>query len=93
MNIPEIHDFKARSAAKELLSDGITAVDDIGEMLYEHALEELFDELGFAGDGLDIVVDKIETDLGPVFVFRDRRRVTLKKARMLVAKQRTLDPE
>lgn len=77
-----------------MLSDGVTAVDDIGGMLYEHALEELFDELGFAADNLDIVVDKIETSFGPVFVFRDRRRVTLKKrARMLVAKQRTLDPE
>ena len=90
MNIPEIHDFDARSAAKELLSYGVTAVDDIGELLYKDALEELFDELGFAGDELDVVADRIDTDLGPVFVFRDRRRVTLKKARMYVAKQRTL---
>jgi len=92
MNITEIHDFNARSAAKELLSEGATAVDDIGEGLYQNALAELFDELGFAGDDLDIVTSRIDTDWGPVFVFRDRRRMTLKSARMLVAKHRTLRP-
>ena len=75
MNIPDVHDFDAARACKELLKRGFTVVDDIGELLYKNAEEELFEELGHRGDYLDIVTDRVDTDMGPVFVFRDSQRV------------------
>ena len=54
------------------------------------ASDESADELGIAGDDLDIVTDRIETTWGPVFVFRDRGRVMLKQVKKLVAEDRPL---
>jgi hypothetical protein len=55
-------------------------------------MEELDDALGFAGDSIDLVVDEIDTRWGPVFVFRDRSRVTRRKVRALVLKERPIPP-
>jgi hypothetical protein len=90
MNIPEVHDFDAHSAAREFLKLGFTAVDDIGASLYECAEAELFDELGVAVDEMDIVTDRIETDLGPVFVFRDEARITLQHVTQIIRSHRSL---
>jgi len=89
MNIPDVRDFDARLGAREFLKLGFTAIDDIGESLYQYAEEELFDELGFTADDLDIATDRIETDLGPVFAFRDRARLSLKAVSDLVKRQRS----
>lgn len=88
VRIPDIHDFDPKQAAVELLAFGFTAVDDISGQLVDCAQEELDDALGFAADDIDLVVDKIDTTWGPVFVFRNRRRVTLKKVKALVQKER-----
>jgi hypothetical protein len=84
--IQEVHEFNARKAAKELWTFGFTAVDDIGRTLVDCAEEELFDELGLVADAMDIKRTEIESFAGPVFVFRDRTRVTLKAAKEWVAK-------
>lgn len=77
IRIPEVHDFNATRASRELLKQGFTAVDDIGELLYKHAEEDLLDALGFQADFIELVTDRIDTDFGPVFVFRDSSRVAL----------------
>ena len=88
MHIPDIHDFNPVRAAKELLTLGFTAFDDVSGQLVDCALEELHDALGFAADDLDIRVDEIDTSWGPIFVFRDRSRATLKTVRAAVFAQR-----
>ncbi len=92
LRIPDIHDFDAERAATELLLFGFTAVDDISGQLVDCAMEELDDALGLAGDSVDLVVDEIDTSWGPVFVFRDRGRVTRQKVRALVLKVRPAPP-
>lgn len=92
LRIPDIHDFDAEQAATELLAFGFTAVDDISGQLVECALEELDEALGLAGDSVDLVVDEVDTGWGPVFVFRDRGRVTRQKVRALVLKERPAPP-
>lgn len=92
LRIPDIQDFDPKLATAELLTFGFTAVDDISGQLVDCAHEELHDALGFAGDGIDLVVDEIDTSWGPVFVFRDRGRVTRQKVRALVLKVRPAPP-
>ena len=92
MGIPDVHDFYAARAAKELLTVGYTAVDDISGQLVDCAEAELFDALGFAGDGLELAIDEIDTSFGPVFVFRDRRRVSLETVKAFVFKHRPEPP-
>ena len=72
MQIHDVHDFDPARGAKEVLDVGFTVIDDIAENLYDCAFEELQEELGFAGDGMDLVIDRIETSCGAVFVFRER---------------------
>ena len=88
MNIPDVRDFDAIAAMRELLADGYTAVDDIGGLLYQHAEEELLDALGFAADDIEIVTDRIDTSFGPVFVFRNPSRVTANQVAAEVRKYR-----
>ena len=89
MKIPDVRDFRATRASRELIKQGFTAVDDIGEALYQHAEDELLDALGLNVDGMDFVTDRIETDLGPVFVFRDASRISLEavEARIQAARK------
>ncbi len=61
----------ARAAARDLLRDGAVGIDDIGENLYDVARDEILEELGHAGDGIDVRTDWIEGPFGPVFVLRD----------------------
>lgn len=88
MNIPEVRDFDGARAAAELRRQGFTAVDDIAESLYQYAEEELLEALGLEADVIDLVTSRIDSDLGPVFVFRDRRRVALKDVRAVVKRER-----
>ena len=88
MQIHDVHEFDAELASRELLQVGFTAVDDMSGQLIECAKDELFDALGFAVDEIDVGVERIATSWGPVFVFWDRGRGTLKAARELVAKNR-----
>jgi len=90
MNIPDIHDFDSDRAAKEFLAVGFTAVDDVSGQLVDLAKEDMEDSLGFAADSMNITVVEIDTTWGPVFVFRDRSRVTLKTIRAFVLKHRTI---
>lgn len=89
MDIPEVRDFKATRACRELIKQGYTAVDDIGGTLYKLAEDELLDALGISVDAMDFVVDEVETDLGPVFVFRDASRISLEavEARIQAARK------
>jgi len=88
MKIHDVHDFDARKAARELLRVGFTAVDDIGGQLIDCAQDELFDALGFASDDLDVQVEEIRTDWGPVYVFWDTSRACLGAARAFVKANR-----
>jgi hypothetical protein len=90
MNIPEVRDFDGSFAARELLKQGFTAVDDIGEQLYKHAEAELFDALGHRADSMNIETDRVDTDWGPVFVFRDAGRVSLQAVTAQLRKGRGL---
>ena len=91
--IQEVHEFHARRAAIELIKFGFTAVDDIGRILIRSAAGELSEELGFVADAMDLKRDEIDTNLGPVFVFRDRRKMTLKAAKEWVMGQSLLPKE
>ena len=61
----------AREAARDFLKTGAIGIDDIGENLYDLVREEILDELGNAGDGIDLRTDRVESAFGPVFVLRD----------------------
>lgn len=80
--------FDAAAAAVEMLELGVTLVDDIAEQLYDICREEVMDELGHAADEMDVQVTRVATSFGPVFIFRDRRRVTLAEAKKLVFAER-----
>lgn len=84
LNIHSVHDFDARSAAREFVRLGAVAVDDISENLYDLARDELFDELGHAADAFEIRTQRVPTSIGPVFVFRDPARVSATQAKALV---------
>lgn len=88
MEIREIRDFDAREGVRDLLMHGFTVVDDIGELLYKHAEQELLDELGHAADGIDVVTHRIDTEFGPVFAFCDNDRVSRKDVTAFVSRQR-----
>ncbi len=90
MRIPEVRDFNGVRAGRELLKQGYTAVDDIGELLYKHAEAELFEALGHQADFMDIVTDRVDTDFGPVFVFRDAARVSLESIAAAIRKARSI---
>jgi hypothetical protein len=63
-------------------------IDDISEGLIDVAEVELLDELGHAADGMDLQRSRVDTGWGPVFIFRDRARVTLPSAKKAVFAQR-----
>jgi len=84
IRIRDVLDLDARAASRELVKFGLTVIDDISEMLVETADDELADELGHARDEMDIHIDRVDTGWGPVFVFRDRSRVTLASAKAAV---------
>jgi hypothetical protein len=90
MNIPDVSDFDAAVAARALLISGFTAVDDVSESLYKKVREELIEELGFSADDIDIQTERIDTDIGPVFVFRGPSRVTLPAVRTQIRDGRSL---
>lgn len=74
----------AAAAARDLLRDGAVGIDDIAENLYDVIHEEILDELGHRGDGLDIRIQRVATSIGPVFVLRDSSTWSAAKARRAV---------
>ena len=60
----------ARSAARDLRKTGAVGIDDIGENLHDVVRDEILEELGHVGDGIDLRTQRVETPLGPVFVLR-----------------------
>ncbi len=66
----------------------MTLLDDISGQLHDVCLEELMNELWHAADEMDVRVTRVETGFGPVFIFRDQRRVTLAEATKLVFAER-----
>lgn len=62
MRIHDVHDFDAARASRELLEIGFTAVNDVSGELIDCAKDELFEKLGFAGDEIDLRVDKIQLE-------------------------------
>lgn len=88
MKIHLAQGLDSRAAARELLEVGFTVVDDIGATLVDIVEEELEEALGHARDEMDLEVTRVETRWGPVFVFRDRARVTLAAAKRFVFSQR-----
>jgi hypothetical protein len=73
MNTIKIHvapGVAARAAARDLLKSGAVGIDDIGENLHDLVSEEILDELGNAGDGIDLRTQRVDTPIGPVFVLR-----------------------
>ena len=71
MRIHVVPGVDARAAARDLRETGAVGIDDIGEDLHEVIRDEILDELGHAGDGLDLREQRINTAIGPVFVLRD----------------------
>jgi hypothetical protein len=49
-----VHDFDDKSAACDLLRNGLVAVDDISGNLFDFTWRELFDRLGHAADALNL---------------------------------------
>jgi hypothetical protein len=62
----------------------VTLVDDIAGQLCDICLDELMDALSHAADEMAIHCARVDTGFGPVFIFRDRARVTLAQAKKLV---------
>ena len=88
---PTIRDvvaFDANAAALEILAFGFTLVDDISERFVETTERELHDELGQAADEMDLHWTRVDTGWGPIFIYRDRSRVTLAQAKKFVFAQR-----
>lgn len=71
MRVHVVPGVDTQSAAADLVATGMVAVDDIGEQSYQGVFEEIMEELGHMGDGLDFGEQRIETPLGPVFVLRE----------------------
>ena len=72
IKIHDVHGLDAKRAAKDLLSNGFVAIDDISWQLVDCAWDEVLDALGHTADYLDLARQRIETKWGPVFVIRDR---------------------
>ena len=77
----------ARAAARDLMRDVAVGIEDIGENLYDVIRDEILEELGFEGDGLDLRTDRVETAIGPVFVTRERSAWTAATAKKAVLSQ------
>lgn len=77
----------ARIAAADLLSEGMVVIDDIGENLHDLVSEEILDELGHVADGLDILEQRVDTRLGPVFILRAASLWSAAKARAAVLRE------
>jgi len=88
MKIHVVPGVDAREAACDLLETGAVGIDDIGEGLYDVVRDEILDELGFAGDGLDLRTQRIATRWGPVFVLRDSEAWSAADARRVVLSMR-----
>jgi len=88
IRIRDVLDRDTRAASRELLKFGLTIVDDISGTLVDVVEEELFEHLGHAADCMDLHMTRVDTGWGPVYVFRDRSRVTLALAKKVVFAQR-----
>ena len=88
MRIHLVHDLDAHAAARDLLENGMVAIDDITEELIDDAEEDIFEELGYAGDGILLTKQRVDTSWGPVFVLRDPDVVSAAKARAAVLRER-----
>jgi hypothetical protein len=88
ITIHDVHDLDAKAAGLELLTFGFTIIDDISGELVETAELELLEQLGHAADAMDLHIVRVDTGWGPVFIFRDRSRVTLAFAKKVVFAQR-----
>lgn len=86
--IRDVLGFDARAASLELVAFGFTLIDDISEGLVETAELELHEELGQAADEMDLHWTRVDTGWGPIFIYRDRSRVTLAVAKKVVFAQR-----
>lgn len=71
MRIHVVPGVDAESAAADVLSVGMVMVDDIGEQSYQVVFDEILEELGHMGDGLDLREQRVETPFGPVFILRE----------------------
>ena len=76
----------ALDAARDFLRTGAVGIDDIGENLYDLVREEILDELGNVGDGIELETDRVESPLGPVFVLRNADLWSAAQARNAVLK-------
>ena len=56
--------------------------------MYDVIRDEIIDELGFAGDGLDLRTQRIATSLGPVFVVRETSAWSAAEARRTILHMR-----
>ncbi len=71
MRIHVVPGVDARAAARDLLETAAVGIDDIAENLYDVVRDEILEELGHAGDELDLRTQRIDTAIGPVFVLRN----------------------
>lgn len=71
MRIHVVPGVDSRAAARDLLETGAVGIDDIGESLQDIIHDEILEELGHAGDALDLRTQRVDTALGPVFVLRN----------------------
>lgn len=76
----------AREAARDFLKTGAVGIDDIGGNLYDLVREEILDELGNVGDGIDLESDRVESPFGPIFVLRNADLWSAAEAKKTVLK-------
>jgi len=78
----------ATAAARDLLEAGAVGIDDIGEHSHADIEGEILDELGHAGDALDLQYERVDTALGPVFVVRNSAEWSAREASAAVLASR-----
>ncbi len=88
MRIHVVPGVDARAAARDLLETDAVGIDDIAENLYDVIRDEILEELGHAGDELDLRTQRVDTPIGPVFVLRNADVWSAKEARVAVLASR-----
>jgi hypothetical protein len=78
----------ARAAARDLLKTGAVGIDDIAENHHDVVRDEILEELGNAGDGIDLRTQRVDTPLGPVFVLRNADVWSAAEAKKVVLNSR-----
>jgi len=88
MTVHVVPGVDSRAAARDLLETGAVGIDDIAETMHDVIRDEILEELGHAGDELDLRMQRVETVIGPVFVLRDADVWSAAEARRAVLGQR-----